>query len=315
MATTFKSADLAAMDRTVRASFTEAFSAKSSYTPWSMRIASMETSDTAANLYSFGIDSGNFREWAEGERHINSVGAGSMSVTNVKRELTYGVKREALDDDAQGAIRNIVSRVRSAAGKLRRLPDRLMAAALDANGTCLSGVSLFNDAHPIPGTSRTFDNNYASTSLTRDNAVAMRAAMLSIRGSDGDILNTDPRILLVPPELEDLAIEIAYGGLKVKAGTSTTNISTVLENSARGLFEPIVAPQLSQYSQTTWYLIDASDMYDRALIHQVREAPELVALFSPSDPEVFMRDEYLWGWRERSAVAAGNPVRIARGVA
>lgn len=315
MATSFKPADLASLDRTVRASFAEAFSASTHYTPWSLRVGSRETSTTASNCYYFGIDSGHFREWTEGERHIHSVGAGSMTVTNVKRELTYAVKREALDDDATGALRSVVSRVRSAAGKLLRLPDRLMAAALAANPTSLSGAPLFSDAHAIPGTARVFDNNFTSTALTRDAAVAMRAQMLAIRGSDDDVINTDPRILLVPPELEDVAIEIAFGALKVKSGTSTTNVSTVLENSARGLFEPVVAPQLSQYSATTWYLIDASDLYDRALIHQVREEAELVAQFSPTAPEAFMRDEYLWGLRERSAVAAGNPVRIARGTA
>ena len=89
----------------------------------------------------------------------------------------------------------------------------------------------------------------------------------------------------------------------------------MLGNSAMGLFEVVVAPQLSQYSTTTWYLVDASDPYDRGLIHQTREAAELVAKFSPEDPEVFMRDEYIWGLRERSAVAAGNPVHIARGTA
>lgn len=315
MSTTFKSADLVAMDRTVRAGFSQAFSAKEGYTPWTPRIAAMETSSSAANLYPFGIDSGNFREWAEGERHVNSVGVGSVAVTNVKRELTYGVKREMIDDDMTGALRGVVGRVRSAAGKLRRLPDRLMAALLNANPTSLSGSTLFNGSHAIPGTSRTFDNDFGSTSLTRDNAVAVRAAMLSIRGSDDDIVNTDPRILLVPPELEDTALEIAYGGLKVKSGSSTTHIDTVLANSALGLFEVIVAPQLSQYSTTTWYLVDASDPYDRGLIHQTREAAELVAKFSPEDPEVFMRDEYIWGLRERSAVAAGNPVHIARGTA
>lgn len=315
MSTTFKSADLVAMDRTVRAGFSQAFSAKEGYTPWTPRIAAMETSSSAANLYHFGIDSGNFREWAEGERHVNSVGGGSMPVTNVKRELTYSVKREMIDDDMTGALRGVVGKVRSAAGKLRRLPDRLMAALLHANPVSLSGSTLFNGAHVIPGTARTFDNDFGSTSLTRDNAVAMRASMLSIRGSDDDIINTDPRILLVPPELEDVAIEIAYGSLKVKAGTSTTNISTVLQNSAMGLFEVVVAPQLSQYSATTWYLVDASDPYDRGLIHQTRESAELVAKFSPEDPEVFMRDEYIWGLRERSAVAAGNPVHIARGTA
>lgn len=315
MATNFKSADLAAMDRTVRASFSEAFSASEGYMPWWNRVASREPSDSASNLYDFGIDSGNFREWIEGERHINSVGVGSMAVVNKKRELTYGVKREAIDDDKTGALRRVVNRVRTAAGKTRRLPDRLVATVLNDNPTSLSGVALFHDAHPIPGTSRTFDNTFASTALTRDNAVAMRAGMLAIRGSDDDIINADPRVLLVPPELEDVAYEIAYGSLKVKAGTSTTNISTVLQNSMQGKFDVVVAPQLSQYSTTTWYLFDASDAFDRALIYQVREEPELVAKFSPDDPEVFMRDEYLWGLRERSVAAAGNPIRVARGVA
>lgn len=317
MATTFKSSDLAAMDRTVRAGFAEAFTAKAGYIPWSTRIGSMEPSSSGSNLYYYGVDSGNFREWTEGERHVNSVGVGSMTVTNVKRELTYGIKREMLDDDLTGAVRNVVSKVRSAAGKLLRLPDRLAAALLSNNtATSLSGSVLFADAHAIPGTTRTFDNNFSSTPLTRDNAIAARATMLTIRGSDGDVINTDPRYLIVPPELEDTAIEIAYGNLKLRAGTGAAAVAVAaLENSAKGLFEVICAPQLSQYSTTTWYLADASDPYDRGLIWQVREEAELVALFSPDDAEVFMRDEYLWGLRERSVMAAGNPVRIARGTA
>lgn len=308
MATQFKSSDLAALDTVVRASFTEAFSAKDGYQPWSTRVATMETSTSASNIYHYGIDSGNFREWAEGERHINSVGAGSMTVTNTKRELTYAVKREALDDDVSGALRSVVAKVRGAAGKLQRLPDRLLATLLNANPTSLSGVSLFNASHPIPGTSRTFDNDFGSTALTRDNAIAVRAAMLTIRGSDGDIINTDPRILLVPAELEDTARQIAYGNLRVSSGAA-------IDNPAKGLFDVVVAPQLSANSTSTWYLVDASDPYDRGLIHQVRDAAELVALFNPSDPQAFMRDEYVWGLRERSAVAAGNPARIARGTA
>ncbi len=59
-----------------------------------------------------------------------------------------------------------------------------------------------------------------------------------------------------------------------------------------GKFDVVVAPQLSQYSATTWYLVDASDAYDRALIYQVRDEPELVALFNPEDPEVFMREYF-----------------------
>lgn len=308
-----KAADLAALDKTIKAGFMDAHGSKS-YTPKHPLIASRQTSTSKKNIYPMAIDAATIREWTEGERVRNGLVLNGPTVTNQKWELTYSIRREDLDDDLSGAVAMALSRVRSGAGKYLRHPDKLVFSVVKDNATSLDGLALFSASHKInpndPG-SATYSNT-TSGALTASNLAAARAAMMELKSADGDVANEDPGVILVPPALEQTARKITQADSLIYSGTATDNPET---NVWRGSYTVVVAPQLSAAhggSDAYWYLIDATDMEDRPLIFQEREAVEIVSFFSPTDDNVFELDEYVWGTRARYTAAAGNPKKIAR---
>lgn len=314
MSILLKHADLAAMDKTMKAAFMDAYEGKG-YTPrWPM-IASRQSSSSRQNIYPSIIDAASIREWAEGERVVNGLVIEGASVTNQKWELTYGIRREDLDDDLTGTVAQAVSRVRSGGGKYQRHPDKLVFNVLKNNGDCLDGLALFHATHKVnpkePG-SATYANT-TSGSLTPTNAAACRTAMIELAGPDGDPVNENPNVLLVPPALETVARKIAQADEVIYSNTATDNREF---NVYKGNYVVIVAPHLAASftggSDAYWYMLDTTDPEDRGLIFQEREPVELVTLFDLADANVFQRDEYVWGTRARYTAAAGNPKKIFR---
>ena len=307
-------ADLAALDRTLKSAFIGAYEGKG-YTPrWPM-IAARHTSSSRENIYPSIIDAASIREWAEGERVVNGLVIEGASVTNQKWELTYGIRREDLDDDLTGTVAQAVSRVRSGGGKYQRHPDKLVFNVIKNNSTSLDGLALFHATHKVnpkdPG-SATFANT-TSGALTPTNVASARAAMMELVGPDGDPLNENPNLILVPPALETTARKIAQADEVIYSATAT---DTREMNVYKGNYTVVVAPHLAASftsgSDSYWYLLDTNDSEDRGLIFQEREAVELVTLFDLADANVFQRDEYVWGTRARYTAAAGNPKKIFR---
>ena len=313
MAILIKPATLAALDVTVRTSFMGAYGS-ADYAPRWPAIAALIGSSAAANLYPSVIDAATVREWV-GERVVNPLVLEGASVTNQKWELTYGVQRDALDDDQSGAVAMLMSRVRSGGGKFARHKDKLAFSVLKNNGTCLDGLALFHDTHlvnPKDAAAGTFDNNITGTALTPNNAAAVRGQMMELKGPDGDPINEDPRVLIVAPALELTARKIAQADEIVFSGSANET------NVYKGMYTVIVVPQLATAFSgldATWYLTDTTDAEDRGLIIQEREALEIAAMFALTDPQVFARDEYQWGARARYTAAAGNPKKIFKATA
>lgn len=311
MAILSKSSDLAALDVTVRTAFMDAYNSAQANN-WTM-YATRQTSSSDGNLYPFAVDAAVIREWSEGERVINGLVLSSRKVTNTKYELTYGIKREALDDDMSGAVRNLVSMLRAGGNKHANLPDRLCVSVITGNGTSLDGLALFHASHKVaPNTASTATfSNTASGALTAANFAAARAAMMALQAADGDPVNPNPNLLIVPPALELTARQILEAdSLVFTAGDGAT--TNVYKGRATVMVEPRLAAGFTGGSDSAWYLVDATSPEDRAVIFQEREAVEIVSLFNPSDPNVFERDEYVWGTRRRCVAAAGNPKKIYR---
>jgi len=310
MALLIKPDSLRALDVTVRTAFMDAYGSKA-YTPRYTGLASVQPSGSAKNIYPSMIDAAAVREWI-GERVINPLVLEGASVTNQKWELTYSVKRDDLDDDQSGAVGQLMSRVRSGGGKFLRHKDKLVFNILKDNATCLDGGVLFSGSHPVnpkDAGAGTFDNDIGSTALTANNAAAVRAQMMELKGPDGDPINENPRVLIVPPALELTARKIAEADEIVFSGSANES------NVFKGQYDVIVVPQLATAFSgldTTWYFADVTDAEDRGLILQEREALEITSLFSLTDPQVFARDEYQWGARARYTAAAGNPKKIFR---
>lgn len=312
MAILVKHADLVALDRTVRTAFLDAYQ-NAAYKPIWPKIATRQTSTGSGNVYPAAIDAASIREWVEGERVVNGVVLDGARVVNQKWELTYGLRREDLDDDQSGAVAQMLGRLRNGAGKYAKHVDKLIFNVLKNNGTCLDGLSLFSASHkinPKDPASSTFDNDLGSTTLTYANLTTTRSVMMELKTPDGDPVNSDARVLVVPPALEPTARKIAQADVVITGATAASET-----NVYKGIFDVVVVPQLSAAhggSDSVWYLVDAMDPEDRPLIYQDREALEIVSFFNPSDPSVFERDEYIWGTRARYTAAAGNPKKIFR---
>lgn len=296
---------LEALNTTVRANF---FAAVEKVPVWHPRVASMVQSGGKGNTYPLIASPGQVREWV-GDRVLNALQLGSYQIFNKPYELTFGIDRDDLEDDSTGML---TMSTQSVAEKFARHPDRMIAQIISDNPTGLDGVALFSATHPRnpvkPVTGENFANLFTAKPLNAANLAAVRAAMMTIPGPDGDILAIDPRVIIVPPELEVTARQIAFSAfVPSAAGTATQS------NVMQGMYEVLVIPQLSAQSNgaTTWYLADLSAA-DKPFIMQPRRPLSLVTMFNPADPEVFKRKEYIWGGDVRYGFGPGSPYRIAK---
>lgn len=67
---------------------------------------------------------------------------------------------------------------------------------------------------------------------------------------------------------------------------------------------PVGAATVSNFmggAGTAWYVVDASKVF-KPLIWQPRESFDLKRLFDPTDPNVFFKDQFIWGVNGRAGV-------------
>ena len=284
---------LKALQVTIDLRFKQAYNAVN---PISTRLASTIPSGARGNVYPMHAKLAKLRQW-EGERKIVNAKSYRYNLDNEKYELTLEVDRDDIEDDNIGVYSMVIDDM----GQQSRLwPDDLVFAAILAGGTetAYDGTAFFSNSHDLGG--HTVDNLFASTALTADNFAAARAAMMEYTGEDGESLRVRPDVLLVPPALEVKARKIVQASTIVES-------SAAVDNVLRGLCEVVVAPQLATSAgglDTTWYLLDTSRPI-RPFIFQQRMAPEMVALTSPSDEHVILRDKYLYGVKARGAAGYG----------
>lgn len=295
---------LEALNTSVRATFMRSYEGGEEV--WHPRVCSMVPSGTASNTYPFSVDPGQLREWESGERLIQSLQLGSYQVFNKRYEKTVGINKDTLEDDQTGAL---MMQTREVGRKFRQHPDEMIAAIIASNPLGLDGVALFSASHPrnpAAPDGNVFSNLFTSKQLNKDNVMAVRAAMRSRKGPDGLVLRTNPRLLLVPPSLEATALEITRASfVATTAGTASQ------ENVIKGMFEYIIIDQLEAQSASTWYLADVSTE-DKPFLMQERDPFRLDTFFDPKDPNVFKRNEYVWGGTVRYGFGPGNPLRISK---
>lgn len=304
MATRLTTDRLLALETSIKAMFWAAYD-KAAPTQVHMQLCEAVPSESRSNVYPFVVDSGAVREFV-GERKINTLEMGSFELTNLDYELTYGIRRSDLEDDLTGTF---LRKVRQGAEKFAKHPDRLLARLISANPTCMDGAPLFSATHqrnPANPDGSTYTNIYAGKPLTVENAAAVRAKVRSLLGPDGEPLAPEPRTLLVPPSLEQQAREVATARYAPSAAGTA-----IRENVMAGSYDVIVMPHLEAIDATGWYLCDLTGS-EKPFVFQKRRDLEFVSLFDPKDPEVFKRNELVWGGYVRYVMGAGVPFSIAK---
>jgi hypothetical protein len=190
---------------------------------------------------------GNFDKVADG----GEIKHGSLSETEYTNKLdTYGMMltltRQQIINDELSAFRSLVGQLgRRAKTAIERALYAVVMEATDNFYTTDRGNRLTNAALGI-------------TSLG-----AARSALAKMQDANGDPLATAGRYLLVPTELEPLALSI-YTSVTVNE-TTTTDKPRPVSNPYVNRYEPVSSPYLSTgsgggQSPTTWYLLADPDV-------------------------------------------------------
>lgn len=179
---------------------------------------------------------------------------GEESFTNQVK--TYGamfaVTRTDIINDDLGALTAVPMKIGRGAGlKLNKV---FWTAFLDNSTFFASG-----------------NNNYISGATTPLTSAGLLQGVEKFRKQtdpDGEPLGVEPRILLVPPELEVAAQEL-YTSTNNNTGGSSTSDKVPNRNFFAGKYRPEVTPYLSNtgytgYSATAWYLL--ADPMDESVI-------------------------------------------------
>ncbi len=275
------SAALTGLNVGFKALFSKAFETAA---PGWDKIATLSPSETSEEVYPWLAALPGMREWV-GDRVIKALATEGYRIVNKPFEMTVAVKRDAIEDDRYGVYAPLFSRLGEAAALW---PDDLVFALLKKGSTekCYDGTAFFNAAHPIK--KGVTASNLGTKKLSAESYAAARAAMMSQVNDEGNSLKIRPDRLVVPPQLESLALKL----IKAETIEGTTN-------TMRDTATVEVAPELSD-DANAWYLMATGGVI-KPLIFQQRKKPEMVTLTRPTDENAFMRAEFLYG-----ADARGN---------
>jgi phage major head subunit gpT-like protein len=251
------------------------------------------------------------RKWI-GERKINNLVARGQVLVNDDYEDTVGIDKNQILDDQIGVFSQYLAMMGSQAALW---PCDLVVAAMQAGDStaCFDGQNFFSTAHPVDSDNTalgTYANLYTTTPLSASNYQTVRAAMRSQMGEDGKPINVNPGLLVVPPQLEATALQILNAEMIAPAAAFGQNaVGGFQTNVLRGSANLLVIPELSN-APTNWYLLDVSKPI-KPFVFQLRQAPEMVQLFSPTDENVFFRREYIYGVHARGAAGYALPFLAA----
>lgn len=260
---------------------------------WSSKIATEVPSSSREQIYPFLARVPRMKEWV-GERLLNNLVGNAYRLLNKDWEDTIEVDRNDIEDEQLALYSMGIQQLGVAA---KKWPDDVMLDVLQGGVTALGfdGVPFFSASHPkSDGTGGVYSNLITGNALSASNFQATRAAMLAYTGENGKNLNVKPNLLVVPPQLEATARQILNAEFIAPAAAFGQNaVGGFQSNVLRGSAELLVVNELSNQA-TAWYLLDVSKPV-KPFIWQVRKAPVLTSLTSPTDPNVFNTKKFLYG--------------------
>ncbi len=194
----------------------------------------------------------------------------AIRVYNVDWHIAIGIEHNAIDDDQAG---DLESWARAAGSQFEKHKDFVCFDALNKGEGTTYGqgsdhLSFFNDSHIDPGAQyQTAQDNKYALALSLDNFETVKVASAKFLDDRGQPVGLDHRVLIVPPDLEYLAFQIAQN----PQAYDTANREA---NAYAGRVTPLVAPG-GWLDTTAWFLVDGS-LPVKPINLQVRKNAELV---------------------------------------
>ncbi len=183
--------------------------------------------------------------------------------------------------------------------------DRRLAQVIEAGITslCWDGQYFFDTDHPVDPDSGTATNSNKLVGATYDISgnsgdpliayAAAKAAMALWKREDSQQLGTVPDTIMVHPNEEKYALQIANASITPQAvGSAAAGVSNVFSGGA-GL-RVIVNPFLTVTSGKPWYLL-CTKRGIKPFGWQNRQPPNMVARVEVTSENVFKLRQFEWG--------------------
>ena len=226
-----------------------------------------------------------------------------QTFTHKEYALDFSVERKLIDDNQHNEVLRIVERMGDSAA-LRREVDAasVFNNAFSDTFAGADGVGLCSTAHPYgPNKTGSTQSNEFTLALTKPNVATIREAMMAFTDDNGNKVAVMPNALIVPPALEDDALEIT-GSMQDPDSANNTM------NPQFGRFQVIPWHYLTD--SNAWFMVDTNLMRLAGLEWFNRVLPA-IGLRDGDDRTVraywrgYMR--YSYGWSDWRFIAGSNP--------
>lgn len=291
------------LDPIVRFKFDQAFQRRASLLATLFNVQSSSRAyEAVSGVGAIGVDAWNNYKNAGTVSEVDFNQGYKKIYTHVEYPLDIGIERKTIDD-MQGDVFRQVERMGDSAAVKREsdaasvfnnaFTDTAPYAGADAVGLC-------STVHPLSPMNAGTQSNEFTYALTKSNVSTIREAMMALTDDNGNKVAITPTAILVPPALEDEAIEISKSMLDPTSGNNTVNVHA-------GRFTVITWHYLTD--SNAWFMLDtnqmklALDWFDRvALGIKLRDGDDrtLVAYW-----RAYMR--YSFGWSDWKWCAGSNP--------
>lgn len=263
-------------------------------------IALILTVTGAATVHSWMEQIKGIREWI-GDRVVNNIKVGQLTVSNRSFENTVSVKRNDIEDDQYGVFSPLIGMMGADA---EGIWIKLAMAALTGNGIWADGNVFFCSGRKLGDATIT---NAVTTSLSKTAVETGIAAMRAYTLYGGEPAEVLPRFLLVGPSLEATAKLICEAEL-VNDGNNVqvSNVST-----AKNLTVRVDARLIGDHA-SDWYILGEKGGIPAVAV-QKRKLPALTRCDRDTDPSVFNRGEFLYGTDARGEAFLTLPFLAYKG--
>lgn len=265
-------------------------------------LAMMMVVSGAATVHAWLNQVPGMKEWI-GERQVNNLNVGEITVTNRNFESTIGVPRTAIEDDNFGVYSPLMSSMGAAAQELWK---ELGIAALLANGNWADSKPFFCTGRILNADLGISITNCATTALSKAAVETGLSTMRSWMLYGNQPAKVTPKYLVVGPSLEATAKAICEATLISDGAVSVSNVSPAMSLQVR------VDENLVGANAAAWFIL-AEKAGIKPVCVQQRKLPVFTAMARDTDENVFMRNEYLYGTDARGEAFLTLPFLAYRG--
>ena len=224
--------------------------------------------DRIASIYSIEKSNDQFEKWSgvgslpDFTQFAGTVGYQAQAqgydttATHVPFANGIQIERELYDDDRHGIWeRRPVALAQAAQRTRQKHGARIFNTGAFNNDTFFAnnseGVALCSDSHTTNSGVSTISgfDNLTTSSLSAVSVASARIQMRNFRGDVGERISVTPDTLLIPPDLYEIAFEIAESEGKVDSANNNANVH-------KGKYQVIDWEYLTDTNN--WFMMDSS---------------------------------------------------------